>query len=457
MRPRRRDSLGATTAVPAQGAGIGWPATLSAVVPPESLPPQPELPRIKVLHVITRFWAGAGGNTLLSALGTDPLRYDVWVAGAEGGPLWARARQAGLGTVELRRFREVLSPVDDLYVLWQLLRLLRRERFTVVHTHSAKGGFLGRLAAWLTRVPLVVHTYHGFSYHDFMPARRRRLYLALERLGRPLADAFLAVSPRVASEAVAMRLAPPGSVTVVPSGVELEHLPERPDPRLRQELGVPAGVRLIGTVGRLDLQKAPLDFVRMAARVAAARPAVRFVMVGDGPLADEVRAEAERLGVEVELVGFRADAPVLATAFDVFVISSLYEGLGRALTEALGSGRPVVATAVNGVPDLVVPGATGLLAPAGNPEALAENVTWLLDHPDEGRRMGAQGRALVHSLFDPALMCELIDRTYRHLLGLPDPGAREIDLTERAAARPSAAVAAAPDGPADLLGEKRGA
>ena len=458
MRPRRRGNLGATQVAPLSGAsGLEWPATMPAVIPPESLPPQPRLPRIKVLHVITRFWAGAGGNTLLSALGTDPERYDVWVAGAEGGPLWAHAEQAGLATVKLRRFREVLSPVDDLYVLWQLVRLMRRERFTVVHTHSAKGGFLGRLAACLTRVPLIVHTYHGFSYHDFMPARRRRVYLALERLGRGLADAYLAVSPRVAGEAVAMRLAPPGSVTVVPSAVELDHLPERPDPRLRQELGLTAGARLVGTVGRLDAQKAPLDFVRMAARVAAVRPAVRFVMVGDGPLADEVRAEAARLGVDVALVGFRPDAPVLATAFDVFVISSHYEGLGRALTEALGSGRPVVATAVNGVPDLVVPGATGLLAPAGDPEALAENVTWLLDHPEEGRRMGTQGRALVHSLFEPALMCELIDRTYRQLLGLPAPGAREIDLTERAAARPPAAVAAAPDGRAGLLGEKRGA
>jgi glycosyltransferase involved in cell wall biosynthesis len=457
MRTHRR----ATLTAPARTAGgdaLGWPSSPPVVVPPGALPPQPELPRIKVLHVITRFWAGAGGNTLLSAIGADPDRYEVWVAGAEGGPLWARAELAGLRTVRLRRFREVLSPAADLYVLWQLLRLLRRERFTVVHTHSAKGGFLGRLAAWLTRVPLIVHTYHGFSYHDFMPAGRRRLYLALERLPRRLTDAFLAVSPRVASEAVAMRLAPPGSVTVVPSAVELHQLPERPDPRLRQELGLPAGVRLVGTVGRLDHQKAPLDFVRMAARVAAARPAVRFVMIGDGPLAAEVRAEADRLGVEVLLAGFRADAPALATAFDVFVISSLYEGLGRALTEALGSGRPVVATAVNGVPDLVVPGATGLLATPGDPESLARNVTWLLDHPEEGRRMGAQGRALVHELFDPALMCELIDRTYRRLLGLPDPGGRDIDLTDRAMARPAAAAApaAAPNGRPGLA-DKRGA
>ncbi|HVD16439.1 MAG TPA: glycosyltransferase family 4 protein [Actinomycetota bacterium] len=458
MRTRRRSTLDTPAARPdADGASLGWPVALPPVVPPEALPPQPDLPRIKVLHVITRFWAGAGGNTLLSALGAAPDRYDVWVAGADGGPLWERAERAGLRTVKLRRFREVLSPFDDLSVLWQLVRLLRRERFTVVHTHSAKGGFLGRLAAWLTRVPLVVHTYHGFSYHDYMPAWRRRLYLTLERLVRRFTHAFLAVSPRVASEAVAMRLAPPGSVTVVPSAVELDQLPDRPDPRLRKELGLPAGTRLVGTVGRLDFQKAPLDFVRMAARVAAARPAVRFVMVGDGPMADEVRAEAERLGVEVALVGFRADAPVLATAFDVFVISSLYEGLGRALTEALGSGRPVVATAVNGVPDLVVPGSTGLLAPPGDPGALAESVTWLLDHPEEGRRMGGQGRVLVRTLFDPALMCELIDRTYRHLLGLPDPGGQEIELTDRPQARPVAAAAATADARAGLVAEKRGA
>jgi hypothetical protein len=116
----------------------------------------------------------------------------------------------------------------------------------------------------------------------------------------------------------------------------------------------------------------------------------------------------------------------------------------------------VVATAVNGVPDLVVPGSTGLLAPPGDPGALAGSVTWLLDHPEEGRRMGAQGRALVRTLFDPALMCELIDRTYRQLLGLPDPAGHDIDLTDRPQARPVAAAAAA-DGRAGLVAEKRGA
>jgi glycosyltransferase involved in cell wall biosynthesis len=141
-----------------------------------------------------------------------------------------------------------------------------------------------------------------------------------------------------------------------------------------------------------------------------------------------VRQEADRLGVAVQLTGFRSDASRLAAGFDVFVISSLYEGLGRALTEALGSGRPVVATAVNGVPDLVTPGATGLLAPAAAPEELAECVRWMLDHPVEARRMGEQGRARVLTTFEPASMCRLLDRGYMRLLGIPEPDERLIAL-----------------------------
>jgi glycosyltransferase involved in cell wall biosynthesis len=409
-----------------------WPAVPPAVVPESALPAQPSLPRIKVLHVITRFWAGAGGNTLLSAVGMDPDRYEAWVTGCPGGPLWERARRAGVGTVELRRFREVLAPFDDLYVLVQLVRLMRRERFTIVHTHSAKGGFLGRLAAWLCRTPVVVHTFHGFSVHDFMSRRRRRVYLLLDRAVGRMAHAFFAVSPRVAQQAVQLRFAPPGSVSVVPSAIELDAIPRDDAASVLAELGIPAGVPVVGTVGRIDFAKAPLDFIRMAAKVAQTHPGSWFVMVGDGPLEDEARQEAQRLGVRVLFTGFRSDAPRVAAAFDVFVISSLYEGLGRAVTEALASGRPVVATAVNGVPDLIVAGSTGLLAPPAEPAALADCVRWLLDHPAEARRMGQQGRERVLAAFAPAVMCRLLDRAYTRLLGLPvpaEPSAIPIELS----------------------------
>src|SRR4051794_12785492 len=342
---------------------VAWAAAPSRVTTRERLPDQPALPKIKVLHVITKFWAGAGGNTLLTAIGTDRDRYEVWVAGCEGGPLWDRAEAEGVRTVRLRGFKETIAPLEDLRVLAQLVRLMRRERFSIVHAHSAKGGFLGRLAAWLCGVPVILYTFHGFSYHDFMSPARRWVYLHLERIAGYVTDSFFAVAPRVAREAVEMRLAAPGRITVAPSAVELDSIPEGCDERFRHELSLPSETRIVGTVGRLDLQKAPLDFVRMAAIVAAHRSDVCFVMVGDGALMDEAEREARERGIEVVFTGHRTDAPTIAASFDVFVISSLYEGLGRGLTEALASGRPVVATAVNGVPDIVEPGATGLLAP----------------------------------------------------------------------------------------------
>jgi glycosyltransferase involved in cell wall biosynthesis len=397
-----------------------WTAAPAVVVDRDRLPPQPAPDRVKVLHVITRFWAGAGGNTLLTALGTDPERYEVWLAGCPGGDLWTRAREAGLQCEEVPGFREVLGPRDAL-VLWRLVRLMRRERFTIVHTHSAKGGFLGRLAARLTHTPVVVHTFHGFSVHDGLTRRRRVLYSLLERSVRPVTDAFLAVSPRVAAEAVQLRFARPGSVAVAPSAVELGSVPYDGARDSLDRIGISGAGPVVGTVGRIDYQKSPLDFVRMAARVAAVRPDARFVSVGDGPMAAEVRALADELGVPLTVTGYRPDAPTLAAAMDVFVITSRYEGLGRALTEALASARPVVATAVNGVPDLVEPGATGLLAAHGDVEALAACVLWLLDHPEAARAMGAAGRDRVRAGFSTDVMCAVVEACYRRQLGLPEP------------------------------------
>jgi glycosyltransferase involved in cell wall biosynthesis len=395
-----------------------WPAVPAPVVDPGSAALQPRFAKIKTLHIITRFKDGSGGNTLVTLLGADRARYDLWVAGSPGGPLWERAANSGVRTVQLGRLREKIAPLDDVIVLFQLVRLIRRERFTVVHTHSSKAGFLGRIAAWLCRTQVIVHTIHGFPWHDFMSRRRRGIYIALERLVRPMTHAFFAVSPQVAREAVEVGMARPTSVFVVPSAVALDEIPYRSDPLVRAALGIPADVPVVGTVGRLDFQKAPLDFVRMAASIRTSHPEARFVWVGEGNLLEEAQAEARRLGVEIIFTGFRDDAARIASSFDVFVISSLYEGLGRSLSEAMASGRPVVATAVNGVVDIVEPGATGFLAPPAEPETLAGKVVWLLDNPDAARQIGEAGRERARSLFDPAVMCRLIEQAYARLLGL---------------------------------------
>ena len=398
--------------------GASWPPVPERVVAPQDMPPQPDVPKIKVLHVITRFWAGAGGNTMLSAIGMDQNEYEVWLAGVPGGDLWDRTAAAGVKTVQIQGFRETLHPAD-LFVLLKLRKLMKKERFHIVHTHSAKGGFLGRLAAWTTHTPVIIHTFHGFSFHDHMSSLKRALYLFLERSVRPMTDTFLAVAPRVAAEAVQTRLARPGSVEVAPSAVELDSVPTTGDRSRLLEFGISPDQVVVGTCGRIDAQKAPLDFVRMAAIVAKQRPDTAFLMIGDGEMAEEVRALANELGVKIAITGYISGAAELSATLDVFVITSIYEGLGRALTEAAASERPLVATAVNGIPDLIEPGVTGLLANATDPAGIASSVVWMLDHPEQAKAMGRNARKRVMGWFAPETMVAVIDRCYRRQLGLP--------------------------------------
>jgi glycosyltransferase involved in cell wall biosynthesis len=388
------------------------------------MPDQPASPPVKILHVITRFAGGAGGNTLASAVGMDPARYETWVAAMPGGPLWSTAVAGGVRVRQVRHMREQISPVHDVLACGELVRLMRRERFTVVHTHCSKAGLIGRVAARLAGVPVVVHTFHVLAVHDGLSRWRRRTYLLVDRLARPLADRYVAVAPRIARGAVEQRLVAAGDIVAVPSAVDLQGIPTTAEPGVRAELGLAEDRPLVGTVGRIVAQKCPLDFVRMCHLIHQQRPEVQFVMVGDATLETagleaETHREADLLGVPVLFTGFRADAPRIAAGLDVYVVPSLYEGLGRALTEAMASGRPEVATAVNGVPDLVEPGSTGLLAKPGDPAALARAVLWMLDHPDEAAAMGDQGQDRVRSFFGPAVMCTALDNLYCDLLGTP--------------------------------------
>ncbi|MFE4703191.1 glycosyltransferase family 4 protein [Streptomyces sp. NPDC056738] len=383
-------------------------APLPKVAPVEALPPAPLLPRIKVLYVVTRFGAGAGDTTLLAAEGTDPDRYEVWVAGAPGGDLWEPARAAGVRTLGTPGFRHALGPADVL-VLGRLLRLIRRERFTVVHTHSPKGGSLGRVAARLCRAPVVVHTLHGLSFHPYTARPGHPAHRALEHVTRRLAHRFPALAPRVPRTAGAGEpVAPPHRGEVPPAAVRPGDTPVTFDPAARERLGVPREAALVGTVGSAGTRNNSLAFVRMAAAVRAEHPDTAFVMIGDGPPAEEVRRLAADLGVEVTLTGPRPDADRLVAGLDVFVTTSLYEGPGRALTRALAAARPVVATAVSGVPDLVEHGATGLLVAPADPAATARAVGWLLDHPREATEMGRQGSRRVRGpvVSEPAVTSE---------------------------------------------------
>jgi len=387
-----------------------------------------------VATVITRLEGGAGQHALRGALSLDPARYQMTIITGSGDPLLLdQAAAAGLEVLTEPALRAPIAPRSDLRALARLRELLGRRSFDIVHTHTAKAGVLGRLAAHRAGVPRLVHTYHGFPFHEFQAAPRRQAYVQIERgLGR-ITDLALCVGTGVAVEAVRRRLISPErirTIGVVADGPILSHgasdggAPDGGAPyggacnggalncgaraRARALLGLPAAATVVGAVGRLTYQKAPGDF--LTALQALDRPDVTGVWVGDGELAAQVAAQArETSGVRVVLAGQRADVPELLPAFDVFALPSRYEGLPTAVVEAMMCGIPVVATAVNAVADVVVPGETGLLVPPGRPGLMADAVRFLLDSPEAAARMATAAQARLGQRFgEPALRQALI-------------------------------------------------
>jgi glycosyltransferase involved in cell wall biosynthesis len=388
--------------------------------------------RVRVLHVITHLdHGGATDNTLLTVAGLDRSRYRVDLA-AGPGDLEAKARAAADRLFLLPGLGRALGRPADLRAAVALWRLAAG--YDIVHTHTAKAGVLGRFAARARKVPAVVHTIHAFPVHPGMSWPVRRALLAVERRAARCADRIIAVCDANARESQALGIATPEQLAVVVSGVPTAALVTGDRARGRAVLGLPDGAPVVGTVTRFMEQKAPLDFVAAARRIVAADPAAHVLVVGDGPL----RIEVERAAAgepRIHLLGFRDDVPDLLAASDVLAFSSLWEGLGRALTEAVLAAKPVVATAVNGVPDLVVDGATGHLVPPGRPDLLAERTLAVLGLPDRGASLGAAGAARIAGRFDVSSMVAGIDALYREALAGPSRRADTVvEAAEGAAA-----------------------
>lgn len=370
--------------------------------------------RIKVAQVVTRFVAGAGGVALRGAAGLDPDRYAVTVVTGQGGPLTRAATDLGMEVVVEPSLVSPVAPRDDVTALRRLTALCREREFDVVHTHSAKAGALGRVAAYRTGTPLIVHTYHGFPFHEFQGRARRAAYVAIERRLAPMTDVVLAIGGGVATEALRRGLARPEALRIVAPAVDAASVVRTAETRraARRALGLDEQRPVVGTVGRVDYQKAPEHFVEAVAALRHRDAAA--VWIGAGPELERARDLAHRHGVGERLlfVGERSDVAQLLPAFDVFAMASRYEGLPCAVVEAMRCGVPVVATAVNSVPDLVVPGHSGLLVRPGRPRELAAAVDALLDDTRLAARCAEQGRVLAGRQFDADELGRVLDEVY---------------------------------------------
>jgi glycosyltransferase involved in cell wall biosynthesis len=331
----------------------------------------------------------------------------------------ALAAEKGVACEAISGLGREIRLLSDFRAFWGLYRLLRDFQPSIVHTHTAKAGLLGRLAARLAGVPVVIHTYHGHVLRGYFGALKTRLFRALERGLARLSDRLVAVSEAVKQDLVDLGVATKDHIRVVPLGLELDYL-THPLPRggIRNPSGIPPNAPLVGMVGRLVPIKDVPTFLQAAAIIRKDLPECRFALVGDGEERSLLQQEVSRLGLAeaVSFCGWRRDIGAVYGDLDVVVNSSRNEGTPVALIEALAAARPVVATRVGGTPDLLGEGARGLLVPPGEPAALARAILETLRGPEPARRRALAGREHVLARHSLARLIEDMDALYRELL-----------------------------------------
>lgn len=418
----------------------------SAGFPP--FEPSVSAPPIRVLRVITRL--NIGGPAIHTILLTQALNDGVQfrstlVAGStteREGDMLDLAEAKGVAPVMLAELGREISPFDDLRALARMVRLIRSERPDVVHTHMAKAGTVARVAAAVCGVPVVIHTYHGHVFHGYFSPRKTRVFLAIERALARVTSRIVVVGDRQRDEIAGFGVAPRGKLLPIRLGLELERFldAERHRGELRAELGLGADQPLVGIVARLVPIKAHEDFFEAALAVRERYPDATFLVVGDGERRATLEAlvHARGLRPQVRFLGWRKDLPRVYADLDVVALASHNEGSPVALIEALASARPVVSTAVGGVPEVVIDGETGLATPARDPAALAHGILRLLDDRALGAGLGAAGRAHVYPRYAYGRLIDDMRDLYVQELasrgrGLPDGLGRPSPSASRAA------------------------
>ncbi len=377
--------------------------------------------RIRVVHIITMLELGGAQEITLHQLGhLDRERYEPVLVAGPGGILDQAARELpGVRVHFVPRLVRPIRPWKDLGALFDLKRILLEEAPDIVHTHSSKAGILGRWAARLAGVPVVLHSIHGFGFNDHQSWPVRQAFVLAERAAGRVTDGFTADAADNFTKGRRHHVLHGRPEQVIRCAIR----PERfaPDPQavagVRRELGVPDNHLVVGMVGCLKPQKAPVDFVRAAGAVLEKCPDTTFFIAGDGVLRPEVEAAVSRHGLEerFRLLGWREDVPVLLQLCDIVALSSLWEGLPRVFPQAMACGRPIVANRVDGAPEAVEDGVTGFLVEPGRPQMLAGRIVELLEDRQLRERMGREALARVEPFTVTRMMADL-ERFYETLL-----------------------------------------
>jgi glycosyltransferase involved in cell wall biosynthesis len=376
--------------------------------------------RVHILQV-TKSSGGVGVYTrrLVEAFDKSHYRFTV-VCLAEGSDELAEElnKVKGVKAISIPMSDDI-EPLSDISICLKLARLIRSEKFDLIHAHSSKPGFFARLAAVGVNTP-VVYEPASFAFHENAPRLQAAFYALLERImARYLTDRILLVCDGERDLARQHSVGADEQFITIHTGIDLQPFNIPVDrAKVRVGLGVPLDIQLIGTVARLSEQKAPSDFINAAAQVHANYPHVHFLWVGDGPLENQSRSLVQSLGLQdvFHFAGFRNDVPAILMSLDCFVLSSHWEGFSLAILEAMAAGLPIIATKVTGASEAILDGETGMLVDIGDIPGLAEAMSTLIQDEKLSRNLGSASRKRAQNEFSYTGMLDHIGKLYLDLI-----------------------------------------
>ena len=337
--------------------------------------------KINLLYVVTQLELGGAQKQLLSLIRRiDRDRYNLFLFTAQEGLLMEEA--LSLRDLTLYKSRHLKRPInfpEDLLAMIEMVRVIKKNKIDIVHTHSSKAGILGRWAGALAKAKIIIHTVHGWSFNDFQRPLVRKFYVGLERMSSKVTNRFIVVSNHDRQKGLDYKIGAEGQYSLVRYGIDRIQFSMR-DSSIRKELGISDDARVVGTIACFKPQKALEDFVQLAFLTSQVFPQARFLVVGDGVLRKKIEKLIEKfnLGFQFILTGWRRDIPRVLSSMDVFVLTSLWEGLPIAVLEAMVSQVPVVATNTGGISEIITEGETGFLVPCHDMPSMLEKILALL-------------------------------------------------------------------------------
>ncbi len=385
---------------------------------------------MKICHVITRLVVGgAQENTIFTVNGLKDKGHDVdLVSGPTTGPEGSLEKQVntekGINLIIIKEMVRNINPVYDIICLFKLIILFREKRYDIVHTHSAKAGILGRIAAKIAfRKTAIIHTVHGLSFHEFQSPLRNALYITAEKIAAVFTDRFICVGGIMKEKSLKAGIGGEEDYSIVYSGFDIRPYLEADKNRelKRKSLGIKENEKAIGMVGRLYHLKGQEYLMAAFAEVVKEHPDTKLLIVGDGILRADLEAFARENNISRKVIFTGlvppSEIPGFISAMDILVHTSLREGLPKAVAQGFAGGRPVLAFDVDGARELVVNDKTGYLIPPKNTLMLTEKIKFLLKHPEISYKMGEDGRNVVTSLFPVEKMVDSIEKIYIDELG----------------------------------------